>query len=62
MALKVEAAQLWSCRIEDRPGGASGALKPLADANVCLEFLLARRTPEGPRQGNPVRGAHQRLS
>ncbi len=51
MALKVEATQLWSCKIEDRPGGAAGALKPLADAKVCIEFLLARRTPEDPGKG-----------
>ena len=51
MSIKVREVQLWECRIEDRPGGASAALKPLADAKVNLEFVLARRTPEEPGKG-----------
>ncbi len=51
MSFKVEDAQLWSCKIEDRPGGAADVLKPLAEAKVNLEFVLARRTPEEPGKG-----------
>jgi hypothetical protein len=49
--MKVSRVKHWSCRIEDRPGGAAGVLQPLADAKVNLEFVLARRAPDDPGKG-----------
>jgi hypothetical protein len=51
MALRVTQLALWMGPIADQTGGAAAVLKPMADAKVDLEFVLARRTPEAPGQG-----------
>jgi hypothetical protein len=51
MALSVKRVQWWAGPIADRAGGLAALLKPLAEAKVNLEFVLARRTPEAPGQG-----------
>src|SRR5262245_48055604 len=62
MALKVTQLDIWSAKIEDRPGGAAAILEPLAKAKVDLQFVLARRTPEDPGKGviilSPIKGAN----
>jgi hypothetical protein len=61
MALKVTQLQLWSGQVDDRPGGAARVLERLAQAEVDLEFVLVRRTPEVPGKGviflAPIKGA-----
>ena len=60
MALKVTRAEVWVATIDDRPGGASEKLAPLAKAGAKLEFVFARRTPEQPGRGmviaDPLKG------
>jgi len=60
MALKVTRAEVWMATIDDRAGGASDKLAPLAKAGAKLEFVFARRTPEQPGRGMviayPVKG------
>ena len=61
MAYSIETIDIWSCAIQDRPGGLAERLTPLADAGAKLEFVLARRNR--PRKGllfvAPIKGAAQ---
>jgi hypothetical protein len=44
MTISVKRVQWWTGPIEDRPGGLSAALKPLAAAGVNLDFIQAARS------------------
>ena len=63
MALNVTRLDIWAASIEDRPGGVSEKLGPLAEAGAELEYVLARRAPDKPGTGvlfvSPVKGAKQ---
>ena len=60
MARSVSKVPVWAATIEDKPGGLAGNLAPLAAAGADLEFVIARRTPEGPGKGvlflTPLKG------
>ena len=60
MSLKVTKMDVWSGEIQDQPGGLSGVLRQLADANADLEMVVARRQPDRPGAGivflAPVKG------
>jgi len=60
MSLKVTKMDVWSGEIPDQPGGLSGVLRQLADANADLEMVVARRQPDRPGAGivflAPVKG------
>ena len=43
MSLKVTKMDVWSGEIQDQPGGLSGVLRQLAEANADLEMVVARR-------------------
>jgi hypothetical protein len=51
MALSVKRIQWWAGTIEDKAGGLSALLAPLAETKSNLEFVLARRAPEAPGKG-----------
>ncbi|HUU90729.1 MAG TPA: ACT domain-containing protein [Phycisphaerae bacterium] len=61
MALDVTQVEVWAATIDDRPGGLAEKLDALAAAGANLEFVIARRTPEGPGDGvvfvTPIAGA-----
>ncbi len=61
MTIKASPFRMWVGKVEDRIGGAAAALEPLAAANLDLEFVLIRRTPEEPGKGlvfvSPIEGA-----
>jgi len=63
MALQMRRMDVWVAGIEDRPGGLSGKLAPLAGAGAQLEFVLARRAPDKPGTAvvflSPLKGAKQ---
>ena len=60
MSFKVTKMEVWSGEIQDQPGGLSGVLRQLADANADLEMVVARRQPDRPGVGivflAPVKG------
>ena len=60
MSFKVTKMEVWSGGIQDQPGGLSGVLRQLADANADLEMVVARRQPDRPGAGMvflaPVKG------
>jgi len=60
MSLKVTKMDVWSGEIQDQPGGLSGVLRQLAEANADLEMVVARRQPDRPGAGivflAPVKG------
>jgi hypothetical protein len=60
MALKATKAEVWAVSIDDRAGGVSEKLEPLAEAGANFEMVFARRTPENPGKGmlfvTPVKG------
>jgi hypothetical protein len=60
MSFKVTKMEVWSGEIQDQPGGLSGVLRQLADANADLEMVVARRQPDRPGAGMvflaPVKG------
>ena len=51
MNLDVSRVKVWATSLEDRPGNLAEKLDALAAAGANLEFVIARRTPEGPGQG-----------
>ncbi len=63
MALSVQTMDVWAASIEDRPGGLSAKLAPLAKAGADLEFVVARRAPDKPGTGvvfvTPLQGEAQ---
>ena len=60
MKLKVSRAEMWTATIEDRAGGATDLLEPLAKAGASLEVLISRRAPQQPGKGmllvSPIKG------
>jgi len=63
MAIEVSRIDVWVAPLEDRPGGLAETLGSLAEAGAELEFVLARRAPEGPGAAvvflSPIKGARQ---
>ena len=63
MRVDVSHVDVWAATIEDRPGGLAEKLDILAQGNVDLEFVIARRSPEKPRKGvvfvTPIKGPSQ---
>jgi hypothetical protein len=51
MALSVTKADVWSVEIPDAPGGLADKLAGLAEADVNLQFVIARRQPDKPGRG-----------
>lgn len=55
----IEKVDVFSGCIDDKPGALAAMLAPLAEAKVCLQFLLARR--DQPGRGivfaAPIKGA-----
>jgi hypothetical protein len=60
MALQVQRSDVWAGDVSDVPGGLADMLGPLADAGASLDFVIARRDPSQPGQGQvfvtPVKG------
>lgn len=48
MNLLVEGADVWAATIADKPGELAAALATLRDAGADLQFIIARRSAEGP--------------
>lgn len=63
MKVDVNHVDIWATTIDDRPGGLAEKLDALAEGDVDLEFVTARRTPEKPGKGAafvaPVMGPKQ---
>ena len=63
MKIDVSRVDVWAASIEDRPGGLSEKLEVLAQADVDLEFIIARRTSSTPGAGvvfiAPIKGPRQ---
>jgi hypothetical protein len=63
MKIKVTEVEVWAANVEDRPGGLTEKLLPLAIAGARLEFIIARRAPEQPGKGvvfvTPLKGVKQ---
>jgi hypothetical protein len=61
MGFKLDRIHVWSCDIQDEPGGMASKLAPLAQAGANLEFILTRRQPNQPNRGAlfvaPISGA-----
>lgn len=51
MAYTVEKLDVWTTEIDDRPGALDEKLAALADAQIDLTFLVARRQPQAPGKG-----------
>lgn len=66
MSFKVTKMDVWSAEIQDQPGGLSGVLRQLAEANADLEMVVARRQPDRPGAGivflAPVKGRRARAA
>jgi hypothetical protein len=60
MRMDVDRVDVWAANMEDRPGGLAEKLDALAQANIDLEFVNARRAPDQPGQGvvfvMPIKG------
>ena len=63
MRVDVNRVDIWAASIKDRPGGLAKKLEILAQADVDLEFITARRAPEKPGKGvvfiTPIKGPKQ---
>jgi len=63
MRVDVSRVDVWAASIKDRPGGLAEKLDILAQADVDLEFVIARRSPEKPGKGvvfvTPIKGPRQ---
>jgi hypothetical protein len=63
MRVDVNRVDMWVASIEDVPGGLSDKLDTLANADVDLEFISARRAPDKPGKGvvfvTPIKGPKQ---
>jgi hypothetical protein len=63
MRVYVSRVDVWAASIKDRPGGLAEKLDVLAQADVDLEFVIARRTPEKRKKGvvfvTPIKGPRQ---
>ena len=63
MRMDIDRVDVWAASIEDRPGGLAKKLDALAQADIDLEFVNARRAPDKPGKGvvfvMPVKGARK---
>jgi hypothetical protein len=63
MLMDVSRVDLWAASMDDRPGGLAEKLDILARADIDLEFVMGRRTPEKPGTGvvfvTPIKGPGQ---
>ncbi len=63
MRVDVSRVDIWAASMEDRPGGLAEKLDALAQADVDLEFISARRAPDKPGTGvvfvTPIKGPKQ---
>ena len=63
MRVDVSQVDVWAASIKDRPGALAKKLEALAQADVDLEFAIARRVHEKPGEGvvfvTPIKGARQ---
>ncbi len=63
MRMDISRVDVWAANTEDRPGGLAEKLDALAQADIDLEFVNARRAPDQPGQGvvfvMPIKGARQ---
>jgi hypothetical protein len=66
MSFTVTKVDIWSAKIEDRPGGLAKVLGALGNAGASLECVIARRDPAKSGTGvvyfTPVKGAAVRKS
>lgn len=63
MKVDVSRVDVWAAGIEDRPGGLAEKLDVLAQADVDIEFIIARRSSSTPDTGvvfvTPIKGPRQ---
>ena len=63
MKVDVSRVDVWAAGIEDRPGGLAEKLDVLAQADVDLEFIIARRSSSKPGSAvvfvTPIKGPRQ---
>jgi hypothetical protein len=63
MKVDISRVDVWAASIEDRPGGLAEKLDVLAQADVDLEFIIARRSSSTPGIGvvfvAPIKGPRQ---
>jgi len=63
MKVDVSRVDVWAAGIEDRPGGLAEKLDVLAQADVDLEFIIARRSSSTPGTAvvfvTPIKGPRQ---
>jgi len=63
MKIDVSRVDVWAAGIEDRPGGMAEKLDVLAQADVDLEFIIARRSSSTPGTAvvfvTPIKGPRQ---
>ena len=63
MRVDVSRVDVWAATIKDRPGALAEKLDALAQADIDLEFIIARRAHEKPGTGvvfvTPIKGARQ---
>ncbi len=59
MPYAIERVDVFTGCIDDKPGALAAMLAPLAEAKVCLQFLLARRNQPGRGVvfAAPIKGA-----
>src|ERR1700752_1721645 len=66
MSFTVTKVDVWSSRIEDKPGGLARVLEALGSAGANLECVIARRDPSKSGSGvvflTPVKGPAARKS
>jgi hypothetical protein len=60
MSFTVTKVDIWSCKIEDKPGGLANVLTALGNANASLDCVIARRDPAKGGTGDvfitPIKG------
>lgn len=63
MRIDIDRVVVWAAGMDDRPGGLAEKLDVLAQADIDLEFVNARRSPDKPGKGvvfvMPIKGAKQ---
>lgn len=63
MRIDIDRVDVWAAGMDDRPGGLAEKLDVLAQADIDLEFVNARRSPDKPGKGvvfvMPIKGAKQ---
>jgi hypothetical protein len=63
MRVDVSHVDVWAASMDDRPGALAEKLDALAQADIDLEFIIARRAPDKPGTGvvfvTPIKGPRQ---